>query len=61
MEQEDEGGEPHPEEDVEENQALEEEDEPVQPQNNDPTWSKDPDYQPPSGTVKKTKKVQFLM
>ncbi|XP_028286971.1 transcriptional repressor CTCF isoform X1 [Parambassis ranga] len=46
------------EEDDEEvgNQLLEGDDEPIQPPNDDPNWSKDPDYQPPSGVVKKTKK-----
>lgn len=39
------------------NQLLEGDDEPVQPPNDDPNWSKDPDYQPPSGVVKKAKKV----
>uniref|UniRef100_A0A8C7WVJ2 Transcriptional repressor CTCF n=1 Tax=Oryzias sinensis TaxID=183150 RepID=A0A8C7WVJ2_9TELE len=39
------------------NQLLEEgEEEPMQPPNNDPGWAKDPDYQPPSGVVKKVKK-----
>ncbi|KAG7231012.1 hypothetical protein INR49_025041 [Caranx melampygus] len=55
-----EGGEAHHEEEEDEevgNQLLEEgEDEPIQPANDDPTWTKDPDYQPPSGIVKKTKK-----
>ncbi|XP_068458713.1 transcriptional repressor CTCF isoform X1 [Clinocottus analis] len=55
-----EGGEGQPiEEDDEEvgNQLLDEgEEEPLQPQNDDPTWAKDPDYQPPSGSLKKTKK-----
>lgn len=62
MEQEEEGGEAHPEEEEDEevgNQLLEEgEDEPIQPPNDDPNWNKDPDYQPPSGAVKKTKKVR---
>lgn len=62
VEQEEEGGEAHPEEEEEEevgNQLLEEgEDEPIQPQNDDPNWAKDPDYQPPSGAVKKTKKAR---
>ncbi|KAF6716347.1 Transcriptional repressor CTCF [Oryzias melastigma] len=39
------------------NQLLDEgEEEPIQPPNDDPTWAKDPDYQPPSGVVKKGKK-----
>ncbi|XP_017289401.1 transcriptional repressor CTCF-like isoform X2 [Kryptolebias marmoratus] len=39
------------------NQLLEEDvDEPVQSLNDDSNWCKDPDYQPPSGVVKKTKK-----
>ena len=62
MEQEEEGGDAHPEEEEEDeevgNQLLEEgEDEPIRPSNDDPNWVKDPDYQPPSGTIKKTKKV----
>ncbi|XP_040894001.1 transcriptional repressor CTCF [Toxotes jaculatrix] len=60
VEQEEEGGEAHPEEEEDEevgNQMLEEgEDEPIQPPNDDPNWAKDPDYQPPSGAIKKTKK-----
>lgn len=41
------------------NQLLDEgEEEPIQPPNDDPTWAKDPDYQPPSGVVKKGKKVR---
>uniref|UniRef100_A0A3Q3JI61 Transcriptional repressor CTCF n=1 Tax=Monopterus albus TaxID=43700 RepID=A0A3Q3JI61_MONAL len=59
VEQEDEGGEAQLEEEDEEvgNQLLEEgEDEPIQPPHEDPNWAKDPDYQPPSATVKKTKK-----
>ncbi|KAM6937643.1 transcriptional repressor CTCF [Xenentodon cancila] len=56
-----EGAEAHPEEEEEEeevgNQLLEEgEDESVQPPNHDPNWAKDPDYQPQSGGVRKTKK-----
>ncbi|TMS05209.1 Transcriptional repressor CTCF [Larimichthys crocea] len=60
VEQEEEGGEAHHEEEEDEevgNQLLEEgEDEPIQPPNDDPNWAKDPDYQPPSGAIKKTKK-----
>ncbi|XP_072242644.1 transcriptional repressor CTCF isoform X1 [Leuresthes tenuis] len=59
VEQED-GAEAHPEEEEDEevgNQLLVEgEDEPVQTPNDDPNWAKDPDYQPPSGVVKKAKK-----
>ncbi|XP_029008365.1 transcriptional repressor CTCF isoform X2 [Betta splendens] len=60
VEQEEEGGQDNAEE-VEDdevgNQLLEEgEDEPIQPLNDDPTWTKDPDYQPPGGAIKKTKK-----
>ncbi|KAM9753654.1 LOW QUALITY PROTEIN: transcriptional repressor CTCF-like [Menidia menidia] len=54
-----EGAEAHPEEEEDEevgDQLLEGEDEPVQPPNDDPNWAKDPDYQPPSGVVKKAKK-----
>ncbi|XP_034389914.1 transcriptional repressor CTCF-like isoform X2 [Cyclopterus lumpus] len=53
-------GEAHPEEEDEEvgNQLLDEveEEDPIQPQNDDQTWAKDPDYQPPSGGLKKPKK-----
>lgn len=60
MEQDDVGDESQPvEEDIEENQALEE-DEPIQPQNEDITWSKDPDYQPPPEVQRKPKKVHFF-
>ncbi|KAG8012283.1 Rho family-interacting cell polarization regulator 1 [Nibea albiflora] len=62
VEQEEEGGEAHHEEEEDEevgNQLLEEgEDEPIQPPNDDPNWAKDPDYQPPSGAIKKTKKAR---
>ncbi|XP_075932576.1 transcriptional repressor CTCF-like isoform X2 [Anarhichas minor] len=55
-----EGGETHPIEEEDEevgNQLLDEvEEEPIQPLNDDPTWAKDPDYQPPCGAFKKTKK-----
>lgn len=61
MEQEEEGGEVHAEEEEDEevgNQLLEEvEDDSIQPSNDDPTWTKDPDYHPPSGAIKKAKKV----
>lgn len=41
-----------------ESQLLEEEEEDVgEPLNDDSNWGKDPEYQPPSGVVKKTKKV----
>ncbi|XP_067356656.1 transcriptional repressor CTCF [Channa argus] len=60
VEQEEEGGEAHVEEEEDEevgNQLLEEgEEEPIQRPNDDPNWTKDPDYQPPSGAIKKTKK-----
>ncbi|XP_005933588.1 transcriptional repressor CTCF isoform X2 [Haplochromis burtoni] len=60
VEQEEEGAETQPDEEEDEevgNQLLEEgEEEPVQPPNDDPNWAKDPDYQPPSGVVKKIKK-----
>lgn len=62
VEQEEEGGEAHPEEEEDEdvgNQMLDEgDDEPVQPLNEDPNWAKDPDYQPLSAAVKKTKKAR---
>ncbi|MEQ2203141.1 hypothetical protein XENOCAPTIV_025376 [Xenoophorus captivus] len=55
-----EGVEAHPEEDEEDEevgqQLLDEVDEPVQVPNDDQNWIKDPDYQPPSGVVKKSKK-----
>lgn len=60
VEQEEEGGEVHLEEEEEEvrGELLDEgEDEPIQPPNDDPSWHKDPDYQPPSEALKKTKKV----
>lgn len=55
-------GEAHLEEEEEDevgNQLLDEvEEEPIQPQNDDPTWAKDPDYQPPSsGGLRKPKKA----
>lgn len=57
-----EGGEVHPEEEEEEevgDQLMEEgEEEPIQPPNEDPTWPKDPDYQPPCGAIKRSKKVR---
>lgn len=60
VEQEEEGAETQPDEEEDEevgNQLLEEgEEEPLQPPNDDPNWAKDPDYQPPSGVVKKIKK-----
>ena len=63
VEQEEEGTETHPVEEEEEEhevtQVLEGEDEPTQVQNDDSAWSKDPDYQPPSAAIKKTKKVTF--
>ncbi|XP_028306480.1 transcriptional repressor CTCF-like [Gouania willdenowi] len=37
-------------------QLLEEGEEPLEAANQDSRWSKDPDYQPPTGVVKKTKK-----
>lgn len=44
----------------EEPQAQEEgEEEITEPQNEDPTWSKDPDYQPPLKKTKKTKKSKL--
>ncbi|XP_077953364.1 transcriptional repressor CTCF isoform X2 [Gasterosteus aculeatus] len=60
VEQEDEG-EAHPEEEEEEdeevgNQLLDEVEEPIHPQNDDASWAKDPDYQPPHGAFKKPKK-----
>lgn len=65
MEQEEEGAETQPDEEEDEevgNQLLEEgEEEPVQPPNDDPNWAKDPDYQPPSGVVKKIKKVRKVV
>lgn len=61
MEQEEEGVIAHPEEEEDEevgNQLLDEvEDGPIQTQNDDPNWAKDPDYQPPCGAAKKSKKV----
>lgn len=64
VEQEEEGGQAHPEEEEDEevgNQMLDEgEDELIQHQNEDQNWVKDPDYQPPSVAVKKTKKVKML-
>lgn len=64
MEQEEEGGETHAEEEEDEevgNQLLDEvEDEPIQPANDDPNWTKDPDYQPPPGALKKSKKVRWF-
>ncbi|XP_056454970.1 transcriptional repressor CTCF isoform X1 [Gadus chalcogrammus] len=62
VEQEEEGTETHPleeEDEVEQEvtQVLEGEDEPAQVQNDDSAWSKDPDYQPPSAALKKSKKV----
>ncbi|XP_071059540.1 transcriptional repressor CTCF isoform X1 [Pseudochaenichthys georgianus] len=54
-----EGEAPTEEQDDEEvgNQMLEEvEDEHIQPQNEDPSWAKDPDYQPPSTAIRKLKK-----
>ncbi|TNN38890.1 Transcriptional repressor CTCF [Liparis tanakae] len=61
VEQEEEG-EAHPEEEEEDeigNQLLDEvEEEPIQPQNDDSTWAKDPDYQPPSGGLRKPKKAR---
>lgn len=67
VEQEEEGTETHPVEEEEEEeeeehgvtQVLEGEDEPAQTQNDDSAWAKDPDYQPPSAAIKKTKKVSF--
>ena len=60
MEQEEEGGQAHHEEEDEEvgNQMLEGEDGPIQTPNDDLNWAKDPDYQPPSGIMRKTKKVR---
>lgn len=62
MEQEEDGGQDNAEEEEDEevgNQLLDEvEDEPIQPPNDDPKWTKDPDYLPPSGATKKTKKVK---
>ena len=61
VEQEEEGTETHPleeeEEEQEVTQVLEGEDESAQVQNDDSAWSKDPDYQPPSAAIKKSKKV----
>uniref|UniRef100_A0A3Q2THF7 Transcriptional repressor CTCF n=1 Tax=Fundulus heteroclitus TaxID=8078 RepID=A0A3Q2THF7_FUNHE len=55
-----EGVEAHHEQDEEDeevgHQLLEERDEPVQAPHEDQIWAKDPDYQPPSGVVKKSKK-----
>ncbi|KAF3854191.1 hypothetical protein F7725_022246 [Dissostichus mawsoni] len=54
-----EGEAPTEEQDDEEvgNQMLEEvEDEHIQPQNEDPSWAEDPDYQPPSTAIRKLKK-----
>jgi len=64
VEQEEGGIETHPMEEEEEEEhevgeVLEGEDEPVQLQNDDSAWSKDPDYQPPSAILKKSKKVAF--
>lgn len=62
VEQEEEGIETHPVEEEEEHEVgevLEGEDEQVQIQNDDSAWSKDPDYQPPSAILKKSKKVAF--
>lgn len=62
VEQEEEGGVAHAVEMEDEEvggQLLEGEDEPIQPPTEDPTWAKDPDYQPPTGTIKKIKKVDF--
>uniref|UniRef100_A0A8D2ZS61 Transcriptional repressor CTCF n=1 Tax=Scophthalmus maximus TaxID=52904 RepID=A0A8D2ZS61_SCOMX len=60
VEQEEEGVIAHPEEEEDEevgNQLLDEvEDGPIQTQNDDPNWAKDPDYQPPCGAAKKSKK-----
>ncbi|XP_034033164.1 transcriptional repressor CTCF [Thalassophryne amazonica] len=58
QEEDEDGGQPHPvEDDLQEHQLLQEVDqEPVQPQSNEHTWTKDPDYQPPPGAVRKTKK-----
>ena len=56
-----EGVEAHPLEEEEEvgNQMMDEvEEEPMQPLNNEQNWGKDPDYQPPTGIMKKTKKVR---
>lgn len=58
-----EGEAPTEEQDDEEvgNQMLEEvEDEHIQPQNEDPSWAKDPDYQPPSTAIRKLKKVRYV-
>ncbi|XP_038157044.1 transcriptional repressor CTCF-like [Cyprinodon tularosa] len=56
-----EGVEPHPEQDDDEDEDVgqqlpDEGDEPVQAPNSDQSWAKDPDYQPPSGGIKKSKK-----
>ncbi|KAG7522171.1 transcriptional repressor CTCF-like isoform X1 [Solea senegalensis] len=59
--EEDEGEIHHEEEDDEEvgHQILEEvEDVPIQTQSDDTNWSKDPDYQPPSGGIRRGKKVK---
>ncbi|XP_065812778.1 transcriptional repressor CTCF isoform X1 [Labrus bergylta] len=60
--EEEEGGVVHPveEDEMGSHQLLEEgEDEPMQPPSEDPTWSKDPDYQPPIGGIKKSKKSRL--
>ncbi|CAK6966397.1 transcriptional repressor CTCF isoform X1 [Scomber scombrus] len=51
-----EGGEVHHEEEEEVGDQMMEEEEPIQPPNDDPTWPKDPDYQPPCGAIKRSKK-----
>ncbi|XP_034542123.1 transcriptional repressor CTCF isoform X1 [Notolabrus celidotus] len=58
VEQEEEGGVAHPGEVEEEvgSQLLEGDEEPMQPPNEDPAWAKDPDYQPPTGAIKRFKK-----
>lgn len=57
-----EGVEAHPLEEEDEevgNQMMDEvEEEPIQPPNDDQNWAKDPDYQPPTGAIKKSKKVR---
>lgn len=56
-----EGVEAHSEEDEDDaevgQQLLEEGEEAAQPANHHQNWAKDPDYQPPSGGIKKAKKV----
>lgn len=56
-----EGEEAHHEEEEDEDvgdQMMEEgEEEPIQPPTDDSAWTKDPDYQPPIGAIKKTKKA----